>query len=84
MFIYSPKLEYHIKPVEEVLTLLENTSVSLKLRKFQFFRKSLDYLGHVLLLGRIAIAKDSTPAISDAKFPQSMMQLRYFLGACNV
>ena len=84
VLIFSRQQEDHIKHVDEVLTLLENAGISLKLRKCQFFRKSLDYLGHVLLPGRIAIAKDNTSAISEATFPHDVTSLRSFLGACNV
>lgn len=49
LLIFSQKLEDHINHVYKVLTVLENARVSLKIRKFQFFRKSLYYLGHMLL-----------------------------------
>lgn len=58
VLIFSRKLEDHVKHVDEVITPLDNTSVSLKIRNYQFLRRSLDYLGQVLLLGRMAIAKD--------------------------
>lgn len=58
--------------------------MSVKVRNCQFFRKLRDYLRHVLLPGRIAIANDAVCAITDAKFPEDITQLRYFLGACNV
>lgn len=67
-----------------MLTLLENTGVSLKTCRFQLLRKSLDYLGHMLLSGLIAISEDSTSAIDYAKLRQDMAQLRFFLGSCNV
>lgn len=69
VLIFFRKLEDDIKHVELVLTLLEIVGVSLKLRKGQVFRKSLDYLGHVLLPGCIAFERDSISAITDAKFP---------------
>lgn len=40
MLIFSGKLEDHIKYVDELLTLLENAGVLLKIRKRQFFQKS--------------------------------------------
>lgn len=69
VLIFSCKLEDHIKHIDEVLTLLENAGVSLKISKCQLFRKRLGYLGHVLLLGRIAISNNATSAIANAKFP---------------
>lgn len=66
--ILSYKVEGHIKHVNVVLRMLENAGASVKIRKSQFFRKRLDYLGNVLLFGRIDIAKDSTSTITDTKF----------------
>lgn len=84
MLISSRKLEDHIKHVDEVLTLLKNAGVSLKLCKCQFFRKRLKYLAHVPLPGLIAIVKDATYSIADVKFPKNLTQLRSFLGAYNI
>ena len=41
-------------------------------------------LGHVILPNKLAIAKDATRRIKNAKFPEDLKQLRLFLGACNV
>lgn len=66
VLIFSGKVEYYIQKVDEVFTLLENSAVSLKIRRCKFFQKFLDYLGHVLLSGQIAISKDSTSTTADA------------------
>lgn len=70
VLIFWQKRKHHIKQVYEVLKLFENAGLSLKIRKCQFFRKSFNYRGHVLLPGCIAIAKESTSEIADDKFPQ--------------
>lgn len=84
VLIFSHNLKDHIKHADEVLALFGNAVVSLKIRKCQFFLKTLDYISHVLLPGRIAIAKDATSSLADAKFPEDITQLCYFLGECNV
>lgn len=38
----------------------------------------------MLLLGRLAVAKDSTLGIADALLPRYKTHLRSFFGACNV
>lgn len=70
--------------MDDVLTLLESAGISVKIRKCQVFCRSLDYLCHMLLPGLRAIAKDGTSAITNAKFPQGVIQIRSLLGACNV
>lgn len=84
VLIFLRKLENHVKHIDEVLTLSENACVSLKLLNCQFLCKILDYLGHVLLPGRITIAKNWTSTIADANCPQDLTQRRSVLGACNV
>jgi len=84
VIVQSNKLEDHIKHVDEVLTLLEEAGISLKLRKFEFFQRQVKYLGQVFLPNKLTIAKDATKGIHDATFPQDITQLRSYLGACNV
>ena len=46
----------------------------------------VEYLGHVITPGRLSVANDvkATCAVREATFPESITQLRSFLGACNV
>lgn len=84
MLIFFKSVEVHTKHVEEVLQLLRDGSVSLKLQKCFFFRKSVDYLDHVLLRRRLAVAKKSTLEIEDVESPRDKTKIRSFLGALNV
>lgn len=65
--VFPKSVEDIIKHFVEVLQLLQDASVSLKHRKFSF-RKTVDYLGHLLLPGRLALSKDSIYAIADWNF----------------
>lgn len=75
VLIFSRKFEGHSEHVDEVHKLLENAGVLLKIHNCQLFRKNLEYHCNVLHPGRIAIAKDTTYAISDAMFPEDITQL---------
>ena len=44
----------------------------------------MDYLGHVVLPGKLKVATDTAAAFKEFVFPQTLMQQRCFLGACNV
>lgn len=44
----------------------------------------MDYHGHVVELGRLSVAKKTTEAFDAFMFPKVLMQVRSFLGACNV
>ena len=84
--IFSKTEKEHFAQVRHVLTLLEEAGVKLKLKKCFFFHQRVEYLGHVITPGRLSVANDAkaTCAVREATFPESIMQLRSFLGACNV
>ena len=84
--IFSKTQEEHFEHVNHVLSLLKEAGVKLKLKKCFFFHKRVEYLGHVITPGRLSVANNAkaTCAVREATFPQSITQLRSFLGACNV
>jgi hypothetical protein len=84
VIIFSQNEKEHVAHVDEVLQLLGQAGVSLKLKKCRWFQPKVDYLGHVVMPGKLAIASDGTKSIRGAVFPQGLTQLRSFLGACNV
>jgi hypothetical protein len=84
VIIYSRSTEDHIQHVEEILSLLKQAGVSLKLKKCHFFQSSVDYLGHIIYPGKLAVANKNIESIRKAIFPTTRTQLRSFLGMCNV
>ena len=84
VIVFSKDVETHLRLVAEVLQLLQNTGVTLKLRKCAFFQPKVDYLGHVITPGNLSVAVDNSQAFAEAVFPRSVTQLRSFLGAANV
>ena len=81
--IFSKKEEEHFARASHVLTLLEEAGVKLKLKKCFFFHQRVKYLGHVITPGRLSVPNDAkaTCAMREATFPESITQLRSFLGA---
>ncbi len=77
-------MEEHIRHTDEVLGLLKEAGVSLKLKKCHLFQSKVDYLGHVVFPGKLSVAKDKTRAVGKASFSKDLTQMRSFLGACNV
>lgn len=55
----------HIRHVHKVLTLFHNAFLSLKLKKFWLFTKTVDYLGLVTSPWRLVIGSHLTNAISE-------------------
>ena len=84
VIIFSKSVTDHIKHVEDVLTLFGAAGISLKLKKCELFQRRVNYLGHVILQRKLAIAKDSTKGIRNTEFPKNLTKFPSFLGACNV
>ena len=84
VIIFSRTTEEHLQHVDEILTLLRNAGVTLKLKKCEFFQPRVDYLGHVIETGKLYVATENTKSFTHAAFPENTTQLRKFLGAANV
>lgn len=80
ILIYSPDLPSHIQHLEQVLQLLQAQQWKVKLSKCSFAQQQLAYLGHII--GKDGVTADPSK-IADVlhwKIPQSVKQLRGFLG----
>ena len=84
IIIFSSSFKEHLKDVTDILTVLQKAGVSLKLKKCEFFRKHVDYLGHKIHPGKLAVASKTVDAVKGFSEPTTQTQLRSFLGLCNV
>ena len=84
VIIYSRTVSDHLKHVREVLRLLRDAGVSLKISKCAFFDTSVTYLGHVIRPGRLEVERRNVVSIERAQPPRNQTELRSFLGMCNV
>lgn len=53
--MYSKYIEEHIIHVDEILTALYKDIVALNISIFSFFSDTLEYLGHIILLGTLEV-----------------------------
>ncbi len=84
VIVFPRTLEQHFAHLREVLELLKQAGITLKLPKCKIFCETVDYLGHVIRPGRLALAGKNTRALQEAEHPQNQTELRSFLGLCNV
>ena len=84
VIVFSRTTEDHLRLVDEILTLLRNAGVKLKLKKCAFFQPRVDYLGHVITPVKLSVATENIKSFTQATFPKNTTQLRSFLGAANV
>lgn len=68
----------------QILPLLQDARVAVKLIKCNFFTKSIDFLGHVIHPQGMAIATHTTAAVKEQKLSTNISELCSFSGLCKV
>ena len=81
ILIYSPDITTHKQHLHQVLQRLHDNKWYCKLKKCDFAQTSVEYLGHIISNGTIAIDKDKMKAV--AKWPtpfKNLTEVQSFLG----
>ena len=84
VIIFSKTFDDHVQDVRNVLNCLKAAGFSLKLSKCSFFKDEVDYLGHVVKPGKLAVAQKTTEAVKNFKPLETVTHVKSFLGLCNV
>ena len=84
IIVFSDTRDDHLSHLDEVLRLLKEAGVTLRLAKCDFFKAEVKYLGHVIRPGRLGMLRKNVEAIEKAEVPKTKTQMRSFLGMCNV
>ncbi len=82
--VFSTSVQDPVAHLDNILGLLGSAVFSLKLKKCDFFTRSVNYLGYVIRPGRLALAEKNIRALREAKHPANQTELRSFLGLCNL
>lgn len=80
IIIYSTDINSHFKTLREVLEKLRNAGLKIKVKKCQFLKKSLEYLGHVVTEEGIKMQEGKIKSICDYPAPTTVKGVRRFLG----
>ena len=81
--VFSSSREEHIEHLRQVLERMRRFGLTLKESKCQFGRKKLEYLGHIIGGGELAVPAHRAAAMAEYKQPHTKRQLRSFLGAAS-
>ncbi|RXN04226.1 putative protein K02A2.6-like protein [Labeo rohita] len=73
----------HLKTLDQVLTRLEKYGLKLQCEKCEFFKQSLEFLGHYIDATGLHKSPEKIKAIMEAPTPTNVSQLRSFLGMIN-
>ena len=83
ILIYGKTKQQAIETLEKVLKRLVTHNLKINIKKSVFLQPTTHYLGLTLTASGIFPGEDKARAIREAKPPQSVKQLKSFLGLCN-
>ena len=81
--VFSQDGETHLSDLREVLLALRKNGLTAKLGKCAFGKKKLEYLGHLIGGGEMAVPEHRATAMAEFVLPRTKRQLRAFLGAAS-
>lgn len=80
ILIYSKSWEDHLQHNQQVLTILQQNHLHVKLAKCSFAKQQLTYLGHIVSANGVATDPSKIKIVEDWPQPQNVKELRSFLG----
>lgn len=86
IILLQPTDEY-IEHVQQVLTISNETDVTINLKIWEFFASRMDYLGHAIPPWHIEVSKRTIDAVHGLKCPTNLTELRYsldYVTSCDV
>ena len=83
ILIYSKTFEEHLEHIQLMFTAIRKEGFKLKLKKCNFAKHSVKFLGHILENGKIQPIKDNLIAIKEFKRPSTKKMVRQILGKIN-
>lgn len=80
---YSTDVTEGLKRLDQVLSALSQAGFSFNLRKCQFMKQDIDYLGYSIKSGEIRPNANKIQALVDSPQPKTATQVRQFLGLAS-
>ena len=80
IIIFSKTEEEHLQHLEEIFEWLRKAGLKLKLQKCSFFKKHIQYLGHLISDEGIQPLPEKLESIAKMPVPQNAKQVKQFLG----
>jgi len=83
ILIHSNSVEEHQRHLDHVLGILRKNQFQTSLKKCQFWQTEVEFVGHIVRPGGLAMVKNKIEAIKDWETPISATDVRSFLGLAN-
>lgn len=83
IIIVGKDFDDHLKKLEQVLSKLRDANLKLNPKKCSFFKRKVNYLGHVISSDGIQTCPEKISAVKDWPTPKDKTAVRAFLGLCS-
>jgi hypothetical protein len=83
ILIYSRNWKEHLEHIRKVFDVLRMIDMKVKLKKCEFGKKNIEYLGHVVGTDGIKPDKKKIEKVKNLKKPENITELRAILGLCG-
>ena len=83
VLVHSGEFDRHLEHLDRVFTRIREAGFKLSPKKCKLFRRSTQFLGHIISEDGIATSPDKISAITQWPVPRNLKQLRGFLGFCG-
>ena len=80
LLVFSASEEEHLKHLEIIFEKFRNTDLKLKLSKCQFWKKEIEYLGHLVSQEGIKVMPDKINTVLKIKLPSNVKEAKSALG----
>ena len=83
IIIFSKTFEEHLEHVETVFSRLREAGLKLKMKKCDFLKQEVKYLGHLVSSAGVKPDPEKVSAIKNMQPPTNVKGVRSFLGMCG-
>ena len=83
LLVHSANLDEHLSTLKRVMKLLQEAGLRLNMEKTDWIKTEVKFLGHIISDKGISVPSEFTQIIKDWPLPETLKQLRSFLGKCN-
>jgi hypothetical protein len=83
IMIYSKSFEEHIEHVEKVLMKLKEINVVIKLKKCEFGKRNIEFLGYIVEKDGLQPEVKKVEKIKNMKRPENVTEVRSFVQLCS-
>ena len=81
--VYSKSFSDHVKQVAEVMRVLKEAGLKIKLSKCKFFAQRVRLLGHIVSGDKVETCPDIVAPLINRERPKTLKDVQIFLGLCN-